>query len=149
MADESRWDGVVGIYVSDATLTDEEVISHYRGLWQVEESFIIQKHDLKIRPIYHWTPNGVRAHIAIAFMAFVCVRYLEYRISTQSQKLSPRVIRNTLMQYQGSIINDSSTNKTYLFPLKITADLKEIYRVVGLKLNQRLKEINVVPDIKC
>ena len=78
--DESRWDGVSGIYISDQNLTNEEVIGHYRGLWQVEESFRIQKHDLKVRPIYHWTPNRIKAHIAISFMAFVCVRYLEYRI---------------------------------------------------------------------
>lgn len=141
LQDESRWDGVSGVYISDPTLTNEEVIEHYRGLWQVEESFRIQKHDLKIRPVYHWTPERIKAHIAISFMAFVCVRYLEYRMATQSQKLSPKVIKDLLLQYQGSIINDAGTNKTYLLPSKITPEVKEIYRVIGVKANQGLKEI--------
>ena len=51
----------------------QEVLSHYRGLWQVEESFRITKHDLKVRPVYHWTPSRVRAHIVISFMAFACI----------------------------------------------------------------------------
>ena len=48
------------------------VMSHYHGLWQVEESFRITKHDLRVRPIWHWNSDRIRAHIAIAFMAFAC-----------------------------------------------------------------------------
>lgn len=141
LQDEARWDGVIGLYINDALLTNEEAIKHYRGLWQVEESFRIQKHDLKIRPVYHWTPQRIKAHISIAFMAFACVRYLEYRVATQSQKLSPKVIKNILINYQGSIIKDSSTNKTYLLPSKTNSELNEIYRVIGQKPPQGLKEI--------
>lgn len=139
---ESRWDGIAGIYISDSAFTNEEAIEHYRGLWQVEESFRIQKHDLKIRPIYHWTPKRVKAHIAIAFMAFVCVRYLEYRVKTQSQKLSPKVIKNILIRYQASIIKDKSTNKSYMMPSKTNPELNEIYRVIGQRPPQGLKEIH-------
>jgi transposase len=139
--EEARWDGVAGIYISDHTLSNSEAIEHYRGLWQVEESFRIQKHDLKIRPVYHWTPRRIQAHIAIAFMAFVCVRYLEYRLLTQSQKLSPRAIKEALLQYQASIIKDTKTDKFYLLPSKITPHVKEIYRVIGLRPKQGLQEI--------
>ncbi len=141
LIEESRWDGVVGIYASNPSFTNEEVIAHYHGLWQVEESFRIQKHDLRIRPVYHWTPRRVKAHIAIAFMAFVCVRHLEYRVKTQSQKLSPKTIKNTLTQYQASIIHDTKTNKSYLLPSKTTPELNEIYRVMGRKPSHSLKEI--------
>jgi len=30
----------------------EEVLSQYHGLWQVEESFRITKHDLRVRPVF-------------------------------------------------------------------------------------------------
>lgn len=139
--EEARWDGVAGVYISDHTISNLEAIEHYRGLWQVEESFRIQKHDLRIRPVYHWTPQRIQAHIAIAFMAFVCVRYLEYRLLTQSQKLSPKAIKQALLQYQASIIKDNKTDKLYLLPSKITPEVKEIYRVIGLRLKQNLQEI--------
>jgi transposase len=141
LLEESQWDGVMGLYLSDPALTNEETIDHYRSLWQVEESFRIQKHDLKIRPIYHWTSQRIKAHIAIAFMAFVCVRHLEYRVATQSQKLSPRNMRDALLQYQASLIKDNRNNKTYLLPSTISSEVKEIYRVVGVKLHQGLKQV--------
>ena len=56
------------------SLTDPDethVLEQYRGLWQVEETFRVTKHDLNIRPIFHWTPARVRAHIAICFMALM------------------------------------------------------------------------------
>ena len=60
------WDGLHGVVTN---LPDDhkahEVLTHYRGLWQVEESFRITKHDLKVRPIYHWTPSRIRAHIGL------------------------------------------------------------------------------------
>ena len=61
----------------------EEILEHYRGLWQVERRFYIAKNDLKVRPIYHWTPKRIRAHLAIAYMAFACVRHLAYRVKLQ------------------------------------------------------------------
>lgn len=143
LLEETKWDGLMGMYISDPTFTNEEVIGHYRGLWQVEESFRIQKHDLKIRPVYHWTPSRIKAHIAISFMAFVCVRYLEYRIKTQSQKLSPNFIKNILMSYQATIIQDKSTHKSYLLPSKTHSEINEIYRVLGQKPLQGLKEIQM------
>ena len=65
-----------------------EVMVHYHGLWQVEESFRITKHDLKMRPIWNWNENRIRAHIAIAFMAFACVRHLAYRVAIQKRRLT-------------------------------------------------------------
>ncbi len=123
-----------GFILISPELSDDVIWEHYRGLWQVEESFRINKHDLRIRPVYHWTPQRIKAHIAIAFMAFVCVRYLEYRISVQTKRLSPRAIREALMQVQASIIQDTQTGKTYLLPSSISPEAKEIYRVLGIKM---------------
>jgi transposase len=143
LKEEARWDGIKGVFTNDSNLSNEEVLSHYRGLWQVEESFRINKHDLRIRPIYHWTPHRIKAHIAIAFMTFVCVRYLEYRVAVQSQKLSPQVIRNALMDVQASFIKDTATGKTYLLPSKIGTEAKEIYRVIGQPYKQSLMEVEM------
>lgn len=135
------WDGIIGVTTNHPELTNQQVLEQYRGLWQVEESFRITKHDLKIRPIYHWTPTRVRAHIAIAFMAFVCVRYLEYRVATQYQKISPEEIRKNLMAVQASTIIDKKNKKRYLLPSPISSTAKHIYRVLGMKLPQGLMKI--------
>ena len=65
VAAESMWDGLRGIITNARELSDEEVLNQYCNLWQVEEAFRVTKHDLKVRPIFHWKPRRVEAHIAI------------------------------------------------------------------------------------
>ncbi len=130
---ESRWDGLHGVITNLPDTPHQEVLSHYRGLWQVEESFRITKHDLKVRPIYHWTPSRVRAHIAISFMAFTCIRQLMYRIKLQHKALSPEVIRNALIHVQHSVFKHKRTKQRYVMPSQINPEAKKIYAVMGLK----------------
>ena len=85
------------------------ILAHYRRLWAIEESSRIQKHDLKVRPVFHWTESRIRAHLAIAFMAFCCVRHLAYRVALQYKKLSPEVILRELAHVQVSLLEDQNT----------------------------------------
>jgi len=125
------WDGLHGVITNDSELSAERALKQYRGLWQVEESFRITKHDLKVRPIYHWTPNRIRAHLAISFMAFTCVRHLEYRVALQHKKLSPETIRRALIRVQSSILVDTKKQK-YAIPSQVGQDARKIYQVMGL-----------------
>jgi len=129
---ESKWDGLHGIITNSNHLNNEEILSHYRGLWQIEECFRITKHDLKVRPIFHWTPGRVRAHIAICFMAFTCVRNLEYRTALQYKKLSPEAIRKALIQVQTSILRHFNGNR-YAIPSQGTQDARKLYQIMGKK----------------
>jgi len=63
-------DIIRGVVTNNKALSSEELIHQYSNLWQIEESFKITKHDLKIRPIYQWKPSRVKAHLAISFMAY-------------------------------------------------------------------------------
>lgn len=139
--ESAQWDGLLGIVTNIKDKVPENLLSYYRGLWQIEESFRMNKHDLRMRPIYHWSPHRVKAHIAISFMAFVCVRYLEYRVAVQSEKLSPEEIRKALLQTQASIIQDKKSNQSFLLPSKIHPHAKEIYRVMKIKLPKKLMKI--------
>ena len=81
----ARWDGLKGVVTNAPDMGHSELFARCRELWRVEESFRITKHDLKVRPVFHWKPDRVKAHIAIAFMAFACVRHLAYRIAFPSK----------------------------------------------------------------
>ena len=75
--EDSLWDGLKGLIVNkNSTLSNDEILTQYNNLWQVEESFRITKHDLKIRPVYHWKPSRVKAHIAISFASLLIVKTL-------------------------------------------------------------------------
>lgn len=135
--EDEQWDGLKGIVTNNTILSNEELIHQYSNLWQVEESFRITKHDLKIRPIYHWKPSRVKAHLAISFMAYTLVRYLEHRVRLQYVKLSPEKIRQILLQVQTSIYYDTKTNNKYSMPSLMSDDAKKIYKLMEVPIIQR------------
>jgi hypothetical protein len=135
--EDEAWDGLKGIITNNTTLSNEELIHQYSNLWQVEESFRITKHDLKIRPIYHWKPNRVKAHLAISFMAYTLVRYLEHRVRLQYIKLSPEKIRQILLSVQTSIYYNTKTNNKYSMPSLMSKDAQKIYKLMEVPVIQR------------
>lgn len=129
---DQKWDGLHGVVTNAKDMSDQEALEYYNGLWQVEESFRINKHDLKVRPIFHWKPERIKAHMAISFMAFTCVRNLEYRVKLQYKKLSPEVIRRELLHVQGSLIVDDYTKEQFYLPSKMSDIAKKIYKLMNL-----------------
>jgi len=85
---EAAWDGLKG-YVTNTTLTSEEVIANYGELWKIEKAFRIAKTDLEIRPIYHRLRERIEAHICIAFAAYKVYKELERQLKEKHTNLSP------------------------------------------------------------
>lgn len=73
---DAAWDGLKG-YLTNTTLSKDEVIENYSHLWKIEKAFRISKHDLKIRPIYHRLQRRIEAHITINFAAYKVYKELE------------------------------------------------------------------------
>jgi transposase len=132
----SKWDGLHGVITNMQGCSMGEVLSHYHSLWQIEECFRVSKHDLKIRPIFHWTPSRIRAHIAICFISLVCMRHLWYRIKLQYKNLSPESIRIALSSVQLSVLKHVETNERYGIPSCPSADAKKIYDIMGLNFSE-------------
>jgi len=133
VAEVAKFDGYAGI-ITNSTQDVAVILEHYHGLWAVEESFRISKHDLKMRPIYHQKTDRIKAHIAICFAALMCVRHLSYRCAIQYTKLSPAVIRDELMRTEISVLTHVNTRKKYAMPSKIRVKAQKLYMVVGKKL---------------
>ncbi len=129
---ESLWDGLHGIFTNITDLSPQEILSNYHGLWQVEESFRISKHDLRVRPVFLWSGNRIRAHIAICYMAFSLVRFLQYKLKQETKaNFSAERIRGELYRVQDSIIADIKTGQMYVIPSKPSADARKIYQTMG------------------
>jgi transposase len=67
---------LAGRYVLTTSLTVDqattaEVVTHYQSLANVEHRFRVMKDFLGLRPVYHWTEQRVRGHIAICVVAAV------------------------------------------------------------------------------
>jgi transposase len=83
-----KWDGLKG-YITNTTLSKEEVIDNYGHLWQIEKAFRINKTDLRVRPIFHRVQRRIEAHICITFVAYKIYKELERQLQLKKSKLSP------------------------------------------------------------
>ena len=135
--EDEKFDGIKGIITNDFSLTKQEIIDQYSNLWVVEESFRVNKHDLKIRPIFHFKESRIKAHIAICFMAYTLVRHLEYRVRLLYKKLSPQRIKELLLSVQVSLLQDSKTKRKFLFPSNYEDEVKKIYKIMGVEMLNR------------
>ena len=129
----SKWDGLKGVVSNAQNITNPEILEQYNNLWNVENAFRITKHDLKVRPVFHWKPRRVKAHLAISFAAYSLVKHLEYRVKLQYKKLSPRVIRETLIRVQTSILYDKRKKIRYGLPSRISKYAQKIYQLLKIK----------------
>jgi transposase len=85
---DSKWDGLKG-YLTNSTLSSNQVINNYKHLWQIEKAFRIAKTDLRIRPIYHRKKDRIESHICIAFVAYTIFKELERRLLVNKINISP------------------------------------------------------------
>jgi transposase len=134
---EKLWDGMHGI-VTNASKEEQALalLHRYRRLWKIEESFRINKHTLKMRPIYHFKDWRVKAHIAICYMSFALMRHMEYRIKIAQKKLSPQEILSALNSVQASILVHKNTSDRYRMPSSLKKEARMIYKVFGIQRSQ-------------
>jgi transposase len=57
--------------LSPAQASTADVVAHYQSLANVEHRFKVLKDFLGLRPVYHWTDQRVRGHIAVCVLAAV------------------------------------------------------------------------------
>jgi len=131
IAQDALWDGLHGVITNDKDISVSEAIAMYARLWVIEESFRLNKHNLKMRPIYHWTPKRIESHIALCYMSFTLLRQLEYRVEL-TQKISAKEIVNILLGVQTSIHQHKKTKDLYRVPGVFKKDAQKIYKCFNL-----------------
>ena len=144
IAEEALWDGLHGVITSKKEAPAQEILSQYRRLWVIEESFRINKTTLEMRPIYHFKPDRIRAHILICYLAFALLRYVQLQINAfTGNRISIERIREELSGIQASILEEKSTGNHYKLPSNMSKEAKKIYQSFGIQRKnypQKLKD---------
>ena len=69
--------GYYQIVTSELEMGDREVIEKYHGLTQIEDQFREMKGTLETRPVFVQTPEHIKAHLMICFMALTMIRIIQ------------------------------------------------------------------------
>lgn len=85
--EDAKWDGLKG-YITNTDLSAAEVYDQYSSLWQVERAFRITKGTIEMRPMFHFTPKRIEAHVCVCFVAYKVYKELERILKENNYKLS-------------------------------------------------------------
>ena len=129
IADEAKWDGLYGLCSNIENKSPNKLLDMYRSLWKIEELFRINKHTLKMRPIYHRIPRRIKAHILICFLAYATLRWTEIFLKKAGCFLSPQELIETLKEVELFVIKDKKRKaaQAYCIPKALSKKAHQIY----------------------
>jgi transposase len=130
---DAAWDGFHGLAVSNsAGLSVQEALSRYKELWHIEEAFRVAKSTLRTRPIFHWKPERIRAHVLLCFLTLFIERFLEFRLRQAGTPLTPDRIRHALSVVHTVTFEERGTGQTGRMESTIPDDAKKIFDLLEI-----------------
>ena len=77
VAAATRLDGKFVVHSNDDTLSAADLALGYKQLQRVEIAWRSLKSGLKLRPVFHWAPHRIHAHVALTVLALLLERVAE------------------------------------------------------------------------
>lgn len=111
---EERFDGKWLIRTADETLTSEDLAFAYKQLLQVERGWRDMKGALKLRPVFHWREDRIRAHVQLCWLALLLIRVIENATDDTWRNVRHELDRMhlvTLESRDGRVAQRSSTTQ--------------------------------------
>src|SRR5450755_769585 len=77
LAAAERLDGKFVVHSNDDTLSAADLALGYKQLQRVEIAWRSLKSGLKLRPVFHWAPHRIHAHVALTVLSLLLERVAE------------------------------------------------------------------------
>mgnify|MGYP001604115102 FL=1 len=113
--------------IPQKVMSDREVITHYRNLWHVEQTFRMAKSDLEMRPIFHRTDDAIRAHVLLCVVTLAVQKHLE-----KTTGLTLRRIRDVIMPVTDVTLTDPATGRVFTKRSALSADVESLMGKLGM-----------------
>jgi transposase len=135
VAAEAKYDGTFMVTTNDDTLDAEAVALGYTRLTLIEGCFRqLQPTGLQPRPLEHWRPPRIIAHVKLCVLALRLERAAAIRCQQPW-----RTIRQSLDQLQG--VRYRMHGKTIVQRTRVTSPMAEILHRLGLPLPNKILEV--------
>lgn len=131
LKEAAKFDGYFAIQTNIPKCNPKDILDNYRGLYQIEQTFRISKYNLKIRPVFHYSPDRVKAHFAICYVALVLVRTLEFQTKQNGTYIPIEQLNELLLKV--STIKIESNGKDFKLITDFPKELTEIYKCFNIK----------------
>jgi hypothetical protein len=95
----ARYDGKWVVTSNDDTLTAEDLALGYKQLMRVEQCWRQLKSGLRMRPVYHWRPWRINAHVTITVLGLLLERIAEIRAGDTWRNIAAQLETIKVIEY--------------------------------------------------
>jgi transposase len=121
---EEHYDGKWVITSNDDTLTAEDLALGYKQLMRVEECWRQLKTGLRMRPVYHWRPWRIEAHVTISMLALLLERVAEIRTKQPWRHIREHLETIQVVEYDRGASRIQQTTRVKIEPAALLLKLK-------------------------
>jgi Transposase DDE domain len=119
-------DGKFVLTTNDDTLSVADIALGYKGMWIIESCFRKMKTTgLEVRPMFHWMPHRITAHVKLCVLALMIQRAAEIATGLPWRQLASVLERLKAVRY-------TSEGQTILQATTIRPELAEIFKKLGI-----------------
>ena len=97
---EEKLDGKWVITSNDDSLSAEDLAMGYKQLMRVEQCWHTVKSGLRTRPIFHWTPHRICAHVSLCVLALLLERIAEIRAGDTWRNIQDQLDTIKVVEYE-------------------------------------------------
>jgi hypothetical protein len=134
-----RYDGKWVITSNDDTLTAEDLALGYKQLMRVEQCWRQMKSGLRMRPVFHFRPWRIQAHVRISVLALLLERIAEIRAGDTWRNICAQLESIKVVEYDrgGARIRQTT---------EVRPKAQALLKKLRVALPPKLHEIAEAPD---
>ena len=138
VAEAARYDGKWVITSNDDTLTPEDLALGYRQLLRVESCWRQLKSGLHMRPVRHFRPWRIQAHVTISVLSLLLERIVEIRAADTWRNVAARLDTIKVVEYDRA---DARVQQT----TEIRKEVASLLDTLGVAAPPRLHSVTPLP----
>ena len=126
-----KFDGFLCIATNNTDLSVAQILDAYKQLYKIEHSFRSFKTFLETRPMFHWTQKRILGHLALCYISFTLLNYLQLQLQKNKLPQTENQIRKNLTKMQMSLI--SQDEHEYYLRSKTEEGAKQIMKALAIR----------------
>ena len=121
-----RLDGKFVLTTNDDTLSVADIALGYKGMWVIESCFRkMETTGLELRPMFHWAPQRITAHVKLCVLALLIQRTAELRSGESWPRLRDRL-------RAPKAVHHASEGRVIVQTTRLADDLRELLTKLGV-----------------
>src|SRR6202046_5535407 len=130
-----KFDGKFVVISNDDTLSAEDIALGYQGGWIIESCFRRMKRTgLQVRPMFHWTPRRIEAHVKLCVLALQMQRAAEIRCQLPWARIAHALCGLKAVRYR-------CESRTIVQRSQIPAELSALLKTLNISIPKQVLSV--------